>query len=48
MMDNMIVEIELNEDGTYTLYDVKNNVEFECSTIDALMFHIEQILNANR
>jgi len=44
MMDNMIIEVEQNSDGTYILYDVQNNVEFECSTIDALLSAIEKIL----
>jgi len=44
-MGNIIIEIELNEDGTYTLYDVLNNTEHECSTIDELLNLIENILS---
>ena len=44
-MGNIIIEIELNEDGTFTLYDVLNNTEFECASVDQLLNLIENILS---
>ena len=43
-MGNIIIEIELNEDGTYTLYDVINDREYECNTVDQLLNYIERII----
>ena len=42
---NLIMEIELTEDGTYILYDLQNDREYECNNIDVLMAHIENILS---
>ena len=42
---NLIMEIELTEDGTYILYDILNDREYECNNTDTLMNYIERILN---